>query len=115
MAGLPGHEGTRAGTSCPVCYGEYWTRLRVRLHLKASQQCQATIAYGGVPELSDEEVRRLDAKDLAQRRDNVAAGRHLHHAARPALPGFLATRSCGGVFRFRGSRVHDGAPRHASE
>ena len=49
------------------------------------------IAHGGVPELS--EVRRLNAQDLAQRRDNVAAGRHLHYAARPALLGFLATRS----------------------
>ena len=81
------------GTSCRVCCGEYWTRLRVRLHLKASQRCQAMIAYGGVPELSDDEVRRLDAQDLAQRCDNVAAGRHLHDAARRALPGFLATRS----------------------
>ena len=76
------------GTSCPVCCGEYWTRVLVRLHLKASQRCQAMIAHGGVPELSDDEVRRLDAQDLAQRRDNVAAGRHLHNAARPA-----ATRS----------------------
>ena len=81
------------GTSCPVCYGEYWTRLRVRLHLKASQRCQAMIAIGGAPELSDEEVRRLDAQDVAQRRDNVAAARYLHYAAQPALPGFLATHS----------------------
>ena len=80
------------GTSCPVCYGEHWTRFRVRLHLKASQRCQALLAYGGAPELSDEEVRRLDAQDLAQRRDNVAPRRHLHYAARPALPGFLTTR-----------------------
>ena len=36
------------GTSCPVCYGEYWTRVRVRLHLKLSKRCQAMIAYGGV-------------------------------------------------------------------
>ena len=87
------------GTSCFVCYGEYWTRLRVWLHLGASQRCQAMIACGGAPELSDAEVRRLDAQDLAQRRDNVAAGRHLHYAARPALPGFPATRS---------STFHDG-------
>ena len=47
-----------------------------------SQRCQAMIAYGGAPELSDEEVRRLDAQDLAQCRDNVAAGRHPHNAVR---------------------------------
>ena len=80
------------GTSCPVCCGEYWTRLRVRLHLKFSKRCQAMIAYGGVPELPDDEVQRLDAKDLTQRRDNVAAERHLHFAARGPLPGFLVAR-----------------------
>ena len=90
MAGLIGHEGTLA---VPPVLFEYWTRLRVQLHLKASQPCQAMIAYGRAPELSDEEVRRLDAQDLGQRRDNVAAGRHLHNADRPTLPGFLATRS----------------------
>ena len=88
MAGLIGHEGTLAVPRVLFCHGEYWTRLRVRLHLKASQQCQAKIAYGGAPELSDQEVWRLDAQDLAQRRDNEAAGRHLHCATRPALPGF---------------------------
>ena len=50
------------------------------------------IEYGAVPELPDDEVQRLDALDLAQRRNNVAAGRHLHFAARPALPGFLVAR-----------------------
>ena len=50
------------------------------------------IEYGEVPELPDDEVQRLDAQDLAQRRDNVAAGRHQHFAARPALPGFLVAR-----------------------
>ena len=79
-------------TSCPVCHGEYWTRLRVRLHLKHSKRCQTMIEYGAVPELPDDEVQRLDALDLAQRRNNVAAGRHLHFAARPALPGFLVAR-----------------------
>ena len=52
------------GTSCPVCCGENWTRLRVWLHLKFSKRCQAMIAYGGVPELPDDEVQRLDAQDL---------------------------------------------------
>ena len=51
-------------TSCPVCCGEYWTRLRVRLHLKTSKRCQAMIAYGCVPELSDDEVQKLDAQAL---------------------------------------------------
>ena len=60
-------------TSCPVCHGEYWTRLRVRLHLKHSRRCQTMIEYGAVP-------------------NNVAAGRHLHFAARPPLPGFLVAR-----------------------
>ena len=32
------------------------------------------IEYGEVLELPDDEVQRLDAQDLAQRRDNVAAG-----------------------------------------
>ena len=50
------------------------------------------IAYGGVPELPDDEVQKLDAQYLTQRRHNVAAGRHLHFAARPALPGFLVAR-----------------------
>ena len=52
-------------TSCPVCCGEYWTRVRVWLHLKHSKRCQAMIAYGGVPELPDDEVQSLDAQDLS--------------------------------------------------
>ena len=31
------------GTSCPVCCGEYWTRVRVQLHLKFSKRCQALV------------------------------------------------------------------------
>ena len=104
FGGLTAHQAHKHGrvdwtrryvwsTSCPVCaHGEYWTRLRVRLHLKHSRRCQTMIEYGEVPELPDDEVQRLDAQDLAQRRDNVAAGRHLHFAARPALPGFLVAR-----------------------
>ena len=96
MAGLIGQEGTQAVPPVLFVTASTGQRLRVRLHLKASKRCHAMLACGGAPELSDEEVRRLDAQDLAQRRDNVAAERHHHHAARPALPGFLAT--CSGMF-----------------
>ena len=70
MAGLIGHEGTQAVP--PVLFVTVSTG---RGYVFGSTS--AMLVYGGAPELSDEEVRRLDAQDLAQRRDNVAAGRHL--------------------------------------
>ena len=39
-------------TSCPVCHGQHWTRLRVRHYLKTSKRYQTMIAYGCIPELS---------------------------------------------------------------
>ena len=105
LRGLTAHQAHKHGrvdwtrryvgsTSRPVCCGECWTRVRVRLHLKLSKRCQAIIAYGGVPELPDGEVQRLDAQDLTQRRDNVAAGRHLHFAARPGPTWRFGWREC---------------------
>ena len=93
MTGLIGYEGTQAVP--PVLFVTASTGRGYEFGSTPNppKRCQAMLAFGGAPELSDEEVRRLDAQDMAQRRDNVASGRHLHYAARPALPGFLATRS----------------------
>ena len=82
-----------AGTFCPVCLRQFWTRERVVNHVRyRSRVCKANLLLLG-PCLSVEEADALDVSENGANLVLQRKGRRRHHAEQPVsrLQGPLRT------------------------
>jgi len=63
-----------AGAVCPVCSGNYQSRLRCLRHVQRSQGCKLALQSGCIPRLAADVVAATDDMDRAERRQASHSG-----------------------------------------